>query len=83
MTLDGEIEFQGETIKIGPAKLGGTGETFDPDGSLSDVIRIDIQEQLAAKGYQNVGTIEGPNKFTLTVGGHFSSCEATQTITWP
>lgn len=81
--LDGAIELEGETIEFSAVKLGGTGETVDPDGRLSDVISVYIKEQLAAKGYQNVGPIEGPIEFTLTVGGHFSGCEATQTVIWP
>jgi hypothetical protein len=81
--LDGAIEIGGETITIGAAKLGGTGETVDSDGSLSDVIGIDLMQQLAAKGYKDVQLPEEPIEFTLTVGGHFSQCEATQTVTWP
>ena len=81
--LDGAIELNGETITIATAKLGGTGEMVDPDGSLSDVISMNIKEMMAAKGYKDVGAIEGPIEFTVTVGGHFSGCEATQTVIWP
>ena len=73
----------GETIAIGNAKLGGTGETVDPDGSLSDVIGIDLMQQLAAKGITDAQLPEGQIEFTLTVRGHFSGCEATQAVTWP
>ena len=81
--LGGAILVNGETIKIGVGKMGMQGETVEPDGSLSDDISVDLKEQLAAQGYQNVELPEGPFEFTLTVGGHFSGCEATQTVTWP
>ena len=81
--LEGAIEIGGETFSLVSAKLGGTGETVDPDGGLSDVISIDLMQQLTAKGYKDVQLPEGPIEFTMTVGGHFSQCKATQTVTWP
>ena len=81
--LDGAVEIDGEIITFATGKLGGTGETVDPDGGLSDVIEIDLMQQLAAKGYKDVQLPEEPIEFILTVGGHFSQCEATQTVTWP
>jgi hypothetical protein len=81
--LEGAIVLNGETITIMSGKMGGGGETVEPDGSLKDVIGIDIKEQLASKGYKDIQLPEGPIEFTLRVGGHFSGCEASQTVTWP
>ena len=81
--LEGEIVLDGEPITFTTGKLGQTGETVEQDGSLSDFIAVDIREQLAGQGYQNVQPIEGPIEFTLTVGGHLSQCEVTQTVIWP
>jgi hypothetical protein len=83
LKLEGAIDLNGETIKVGTIKAGTTGETVEADGSLSEEISIAVMDQLAAQGYQNTEPIEGPIEFTVTVGGYQSLCEATQTVIWP